>query len=167
MWIYTPDLNNTVRYTLGEPGKNNLICIGINPSTAEPDKLDPTLTVVKKLSQKHDFDGWVMLNVYPQRATNPSNLHKQMDEDLHKKNLIYIKNLIYDYPQSTIWAAWGTIIEKRKYLKDCLKDISSILVDLPWISIGSVSKSGHPHHPLYLKYDSPVWNFDIMRYINI
>lgn len=167
MWIYTPDLNNTVRYTLGEPGKNNLICIGINPSTAEPGNLDPTLTVVKKLSQKHGFDGWIMLNVYPQRATNPSNLHKQMDEDLHKKNLIYIENLIHDYPQSTIWAAWGTIIEKRKYLKDCLKDVVNILIDLPWISIGSVSKSGHPHHPLYLKHDSPVWNFDIMKYIGI
>lgn len=167
MWIYTPDLNNTVRYTLGEPGKNNLICIGINPSTAEPNKLDPTLTVVKKLSQQHGFDGWIMLNVYPQRATNPSNLHKQMNEDLHKKNLLYIENVIKDYPQSTIWAAWGTIIEKRKYLKSCLKDISSILIDLPWISIGSVSKSGHPHHPLYLKHDNPFWSFDIMGYIGI
>lgn len=167
MWIYTPDLNNTVRYTLGEPGKNNLICIGINPSTAEPNKLDPTLTVVKKLSKQHGFDGWIMLNIYPQRATNPSNLHKQMDEDLHKKNLLYIKNLIKDYPQSTIWAAWGTIIEKRKYLKDCLKDIKDILIDVPWISIGSVSKSGHPHHPLYLKHDSTLWSFDITRYINV
>lgn len=166
MWIYSNNQNNMARYTLGEPGKNNLICIGINPSTAEPEKLDSTLTVVKKLSLQHNFDGWIMINIYPQRATNPNNLHKEIDLYLHNENLKHIQELIQIYPQFTIWAAWGTLIEKRKYLKHCLFDIYKLLNNR-WISIGPISKNGHPHHPLYLKHDSEIFDFNIQKYIDL
>ena len=38
-WIYAPNFYSEYRYILGTRGKNPLICIGINPSTAEPDHL--------------------------------------------------------------------------------------------------------------------------------
>ena len=41
-WIYAPNFYSEYRYILGTRGKNPLICIGINPSTAEPDNLDNT-----------------------------------------------------------------------------------------------------------------------------
>ena len=34
-----------------------------------------------------------------------------------------------------------------------------------WYSSGAVSKKGHPHHPLYLKKDSPLDLFDIENYL--
>ena len=34
-WIYVPDFYTEYRYILGTRGANPLICIGINPSTAE------------------------------------------------------------------------------------------------------------------------------------
>ena len=40
-WIYVPDFYTEYRYILGTRGLNPLICIGVNPSTAEPDNLDP------------------------------------------------------------------------------------------------------------------------------
>jgi hypothetical protein len=49
-WIYTHEEKIKVRYTLGQEGKNPLICIGINPSTAKPNDLDPTLTRVKNIA---------------------------------------------------------------------------------------------------------------------
>ena len=34
-WIYVPDFYTEYRYILGTRGNNPLICIGVNPSTAE------------------------------------------------------------------------------------------------------------------------------------
>ena len=39
-WLYVPNAYTEYRYILGTRGKNPLICIGINPSTAKPDDLD-------------------------------------------------------------------------------------------------------------------------------
>ena len=35
-WLYVPDSYTEYRYILGTRGENPLICIGVNPSTAEP-----------------------------------------------------------------------------------------------------------------------------------
>ena len=45
-WLYAPSFYSEYRYILGTRGKHPLICIGINPSTAEPDHLDNTLKSV-------------------------------------------------------------------------------------------------------------------------
>ena len=42
-WLYVPNFYSEYRYLLGTRGKKPLICVGINPSTAEPDHLDNTL----------------------------------------------------------------------------------------------------------------------------
>ena len=42
-WLYAPNFYSEYRYILGTRGKNPLICIGINPSTAKPGDLDNTL----------------------------------------------------------------------------------------------------------------------------
>ncbi len=39
------------RFILGEAGENPLVCIGVNPSTAEPDKLDNTHRQLKARSE--------------------------------------------------------------------------------------------------------------------
>ena len=48
-WLYVPPFYSEYRYILGTRGKNPLICIGINPSTAEPDNLDNTLKSVERI----------------------------------------------------------------------------------------------------------------------
>ena len=48
-WIYAPNFYSEYRYLLGTRGKNPLICIGINPSTAKPDALDNTLPCTGKI----------------------------------------------------------------------------------------------------------------------
>ena len=39
-WIYIHNADNTVRYVLGTKGEKPLFCLGINPSTATPEKAD-------------------------------------------------------------------------------------------------------------------------------
>ena len=48
-WLYAPNFYSEYRYILGTRGKKPLICIGINPSTAEPGNLDNTLKSVERI----------------------------------------------------------------------------------------------------------------------
>jgi hypothetical protein len=166
MWIYKKTINNNARFVLGEPGENNLICFGINPSTAEPGNLDPTLARVKKIAGLHGFDGWIMLNVYPQRATNPNDMDADFNNEHHWQNLCNIADVFQQY-KGTAWAAWGTLIDKRPYLKPCLQDIVRVTIPhaVEWKTMGKRSKAGHPHHPLYLKLDSGLDAFDVEKYL--
>ena len=166
-WLYQNDRVNSVRYILGTKGVHPLICFGINPSTAEPNNLDNTLKSVERLSVFNDFDSWIMLNVYPQRATDPNKIHNDFDNTIHEKNLHFINDLLLQYPQTTIWAAWGNLIEKRPFLMNCLKDIYDVSLKhkCRWVTIGNKSIKGHPHHPLYLNSKTLTEAFEINEYI--
>ncbi len=168
-WLYVPDFYSEYRYILGTKGKNPLVCIGINPSTAEPDNLDPTLASVQRIALHNGFDSFIMFNVYAQRATDPDHMEKECNPFLHEENMkafeYILSNCCSDTP--AIWAAWGTIIEKRKYLSDCVSDMIAIgkKFDAIWYSAGARSKKGgHPHHPLYLKKTTVLDTFDIEEY---
>jgi hypothetical protein len=165
-WLYHINRTNSVRFALGTEGHFPLIFLGLNPSTAEPLNLDPTLKSVEGIAQFHDFQTWVALNLYPQRATDPKILHESCDLKLHRQNLKHIENVfIFDEP--VIWAAWGTKITIRPYLLDCLRDIYELSkkYDCLWVSIGDLSKDGHPHHPLYLRKDAEMKEFDVELYL--
>lgn len=166
-WIYKKTDDNRARFVLGEKGENPLVCIGVNPSTAEPGNLDPTLRNVKKFSKLLGYDGWIMLNLYPQRATNPNDLHENIDPILHIENWTHAHIIAEKYSPKTVWAAWGTLIEKRRYLISGLSRLHEVFMSAgaSWITIGKLSKAGHPHHPLYLAHKSKFSHFDISGYL--
>ena len=167
-WMYIPDFYSEYRYILGTIGKNPLICIGINPSTAAPDDLDNTLKSVERIAKGNGFDSFIMFNVYAQRATNPDHMDRELNEALHRENMLafrYVMEHSGDHP--AVWAAWGTIVEKRDYLKGCLADMVDIGNEYGavWYHAGKPSVKGHPHHPLYLKKDSKIEHFDMEGYL--
>lgn len=164
--IYKKNIDNTARFALGEIKDNPIICFGVNPSTATDLVFDRTINKIRSFAKIYGFDSWLMLNLYAQRATNPDDLHEQINEDLHTTHLEIIKNILLQYDNLTIIAAWGNLITKRKYLNQCLKDIVAILPNnVEWKSIGEVSKVGHPKHPLYLSYTTPLLDFDVNNYL--
>ncbi|HEY4489926.1 MAG TPA: DUF1643 domain-containing protein [Candidatus Paceibacterota bacterium] len=167
-WIYDRKKDNSARYTLSPRADNYLLCFGINPSTASPDKLDNTVKSVERIAKRHDFETFMMLNIYPQKATDPNGLHSHIDKKLHEKNIFYIEKYFRENKQKKILAAWGTLITKRPYLKECLRDIYNISkkYNCTWFHIGNPSLSGHPHHPLYLSNKEMMKNFDIDSYIS-
>ena len=166
-WIYAPNFYSEYRYILGTRGKNPLICVGINPSTAKPDDLDNTLKSVQRIAEGNGFDSFLMFNVYAQRATRPDDMEKQMNPILHAENMEAFRYLLSIGERPTVWAAWGAIIEKRKYLPACVAEMLRISreYDARWVCAGPVSKKGHPHHPLYLRKDEKVRPFDTENYL--
>ena len=166
-WIYAPNFYSEYRYILGTRGKNPLICIGIIPSTAQPGDLDNTLKSVQRIAHGNGFDSFIMFNVYAQRATDPDAMEKTCNRMLHKENLEAFRYVLSIGEHPTVWAAWGTIIEKRDYLKDCLKDMIAAGEEFGanWVCAGKCSKKGHPHHPLYLRKDEMIRPFPVAEYL--
>lgn len=167
-WLYAPNFYSEYRYILGTRGKNPLICIGINPSTAKPDDLDNTLKSVERIALGNGFDSFIMFNVYAQRATDPDAMERSCNLQLHRENLEAFRYVLSISDKPAVWAAWGTIIEKRDYLSACLKDMLELGEEFgcTWHCAGSVSKKGHPHHPLYLRKDEKLKSFDIRGYLD-
>ena len=167
-WLYAPNFYSEYRYILGTRGKNPLICIGINPSTAEPDNLDNTLKSVERIALGNGFDSFIMFNVYAQRATNPDAMEKTYNPLLHQENLEAFRYVLSISDKPAIWAAWGAIIEKRKYLPSCVRDMVAVGEEYgaSWHCAGAITKKGHPHHPLYLRKDEKLKPFDVSAYLD-
>ena len=169
-WIYIPDFYTEYRYILGTRGQNPLICIGINPSTAEPDNLDNTLKSVSRIAAGNGFDSFIMFNVYAQRATRPDDMDRELNNELHRANMAAFRHILSNVGEGlkpAVWAAWGTIIEKRPYLPGCVREMVSIGEEYGarWLCAGKCSVKGHPHHPLYLWKDELTRDFDVLGYL--
>ncbi len=167
-WLFVPDRYDEYRYILGTLGHRPLICLGVNPSTAAPDDLDNTLKSVARIASANGYDSWMMMNVYAQRATRPDDLDRCRNETLHRENLLAFDWLLERAGAApAVWAAWGTVIEKRPWLADCVRDLYAhgLAHGARWYSCGARSKAGHPHHPLYLRRDAPLEDFDAAAYL--
>ncbi|WP_409969457.1 DUF1643 domain-containing protein [Bengtsoniella intestinalis] len=166
-WLYVPNGYSEYRYILGTRGKNPLICMGINPSTAAPDALDNTLQSAQRIALHNGYDSFLMFNVYAQRATNPNDMEREQNAYLAAENLKAFAYLLSLSEKPAIWAAWGNLIDKRPYLKSCVRDCIALgkAANAQWYRAGKLLKTGHPHHPLYLKKDSQLEFFDIVSYL--
>lgn len=166
-WIYEKNMENTCRYTLGIEGERVLICCGINPSTAVPNKLDNTVRRVDRFARDNGYDGYVMINIYPQISTDPANIHKRINNSYHRENLDKIEKVFKNYREIDFWCGWGTLIETRKYFKRALEDIYRLAsnYDINWVHFGELTKKEHPRHPLYLRADSSMFYFDMEGYL--
>ena len=170
-WLYVPDHYCEYRYILGTRGSRPLICIGINPSTAVPGRLDNTLKSAERIALHNGFDSFLMFNVYAQRATDPDDLEQDMNPLLHRENLRAFEWLLNGLKETpTLWAAWGTVIERRPWLASCALDMVKLgeRFGARWVTAGPRSKAGHPHHPLYLKKDAALDPFtDLAAYLTL
>ena len=162
-WIYIG--NDRERYLLGQPGKNNLLVFGVNPSTATAGHDDPTIRKVRKITEAAGYDGWIMVNLYPQIAANPEDLHVKADRTLSSNNMKVLKAVSSQFQIGAVWAAWGNLIDKRFFLgEELIKILDMLDGDYEWYRWGRATKSGNPRHPLYLRQDDKLEYFPVGDY---
>lgn len=119
-----------------------VIFIGLNPSTADETKLDPTLCRVRGFAAAWGYNSFIMLNLFGYRTTSPKNLRQSRDpvgsdsdwwiaESAPKADLIV--------------AAWGSLGSYRARAEMVLTLLSS----RPIYCLGT-TQGGYPKHPLYV-----------------
>lgn len=156
--IYSNARNDEWRFTLGKCGTRKLFVIGLNPSTATQEKADTTVAKAERVAERNGYDGFVMLNLYPVRATNYQDLPQEADSEAYSMNLERIAEIVARESKPNIWAAWGDSILARNYFVSAAADsIERLSACSPvWQHFGSMTKSGHPRHPSRLQY---AWKF--------
>ena len=157
------------RFVFGKSGQTKLIVSGINPSTANQDEADQTITRVSEFTRCRGIEGFVMLNLYAQGATSPTDLHLTRDTKLVKCNLRAIRYQVRGMRQPRVWAAWGNLIGGRTYLWDCLSEILDKLSPFNpiWEYCGAPTKLGHPRHPSRLAYGENFSEFSVSEYLQV
>ena len=152
---------------MGTKGSRPLFCFGINPSRATPDEPDPTIRKVMAIADYNGYDSFIMLNVYPKRATAFDELDKCLCDIEHRRNIETIKKIISEHQEIDIWLAFGNHIYDRAYLPLCLKDIYEELQGrkIRWFVTG-INKTGAPKHPLYQKKSSKLICFDMASLVD-
>jgi hypothetical protein len=112
------DDNEIVKFIF-KKGKNNLLCVGVNPKSNEINTKNTD--VIDKIATENGFDGWFMVNLYPKVEVSASLLEIEVDERLFWENLNEIETVIYknQFKFKTVWLHWGYEINSfnQNYLK--------------------------------------------------
>ena len=165
--IYANAENDLWRFWLGRGGNRTLFTIGLNPSIATKEKSDTTIAKVDCVAKRTGFDGFVMLNLYPVRATDYNALPQEANHEAFSMNLAKIEELLVSNPSPVVWVAWGENILARKFLIAACRELFDRFekYNAPWQHFGPPTRSGHPRHPSRLHYKWEFAPFDMRRYL--
>lgn len=163
-WIYLG--NDNERYVLGQPGGRNILVLGVNPSTAKPGDDDPSIRNVRRITKDKGYDGWIMMNLHPQRTPHPEEMYEKTVWSAN--NPMVIEAVMKEFKVHAVWCAWGNMIDMpgKRFLYSELAAIYEVLGDyVKWFSYGNLTKDGNPRHPLYMPLTHEFLEFDVRGYL--
>ena len=142
---FSPD--RVHRYTLWrgrslfEGGDRYVQFIGLNPSTADETRDDPTLRKCQKFAMSWGYASMCMTNIFGYRATDPRDM-KAAADPIGPDNMAWIRRIAES--ASLIVAAWsqhGDFMDQGDKVRKLLADRE--------LHVLRLGKTG-PYHPLYL-----------------
>ena len=118
----------------------------MNPSYADEQVADKTVNRIIRASVEHGYSGWIMLNLYPERATKPKDL-QPYDANLSAANCAAIAEILVEHGVTEILGAWGGLAHAtiRRAKKDVLAQLVTLGVRL--FSFDTPTSGGEPRHP--------------------
>lgn len=133
----------TYRYALWREwigGEGYAMFVGLNPSTADETQDDPTIRRCIAFAKAWGYAGLCMTNLFAFRATKPKDMMAAEDpigpeNDAHLLALSRGAGVVV-----AAWGALGTYGGRHNAVRSML----------PTLHCLSLTKDGHPGHPLYL-----------------
>ncbi len=149
--IFSPD--RRYRYVLKHRWdelmpENACMWIGLNPSTADEQQLDPTLRRIRGFCIVNDFNCFYMLNIFAFRATDPK-VMKQESDPTGPENDRWLREI--SDKCSIVVACWGTHGKHVGRGEEVIRLFSKHRKKLHCLDR---TKDGHPMHPLYMPGDA-------------
>lgn len=125
--------------------------IGLNPSTANESRNDPTIHKVKKFAFNWGYGGFYMMNLFAYITSYPDELKKYSSFLNQGINLTINDDIEYEdeWLRKTalkcdkIIFAWGSFKEATERAKVVMKMFTGYALE--------INKDGSPRHPLYVK----------------
>jgi len=141
----------------GGPG-GNLVVIGLNPSTADETVDDPTIRRCISFAKREGCSGLIMLNLFAFRSTDPGYMklvpHPVAHPDTVHENDKHIALACAGGKMVAAWGAHGGHRDRDQEVRRLIATRGRKLY------VFGFTKAGHPRHPLYLRNDTPLveWN---------
>jgi hypothetical protein len=134
--------------------RRQVMWIGLNPSTADEQRLDPTLRRVRGFSHQWGFNTFIMTNVFAFRATLPKDMRKAPDPIGSENDRVLIETA---RACEHVVACWGGLSNFPRSLRHRAASIRIMLRDAgrPVQCLGC-NDDGSPKHPLYLDATTPL-----------
>lgn len=137
-----------------------IVWIMLNPSTADENVLDPTLTRCMNYSKAWGFGAMEVVNLFALRSTDPKRLRDKAIDPVGPLNDRSIAITVHAAPM--VVCAWGANEFARHRASDVARMLKSRGID-PYAL--RVLKSGAPAHPLYQKSDLRPVPYDLGLYL--
>lgn len=128
---------------------NVLLFVGLNPSTADENKNDPTIRRCIGFARSYGARGVIVSNLFAYRATIPRDLFVQADPIGPETDSWLLA--ASDFAEVTVacWGAHGSFRARSHAVLPLLKSP---------LCLGT-TKHGQPKHPLYLKSSTELQSF--------
>lgn len=144
------------RYKLWRIWDENLpkvMCIGLNPSTANSVKPDPTITNLTKMLKKLGFGGFYMTNLFAFISSNPNDLLSGVNVlGNNDSKLKEVESICDD-----VIVCWGNFNQAEERIKE-------VLPKYPNAKCFGFTKRKRPVHPLAMMYAGKTNNPELFVY---
>jgi len=124
-------------WRIWDKSKQLVMFIGLNPSTANESKDDPTIRRVKKFASDWGFGGFYMMNLFAYVTSDPGELKK------HNNLINNFWLLKISSKCKRVVFAWGSFNEATERAQEVIQMFAGYAL--------RINKDGSPRHPLYVK----------------
>jgi hypothetical protein len=129
------------------------MCIGLNPSTADANKNDPTTRYLTSMLDKLGYGGYYLMNLFSYISSKPEAL--LTCEDPVGLTDLYLNQV--ELVCKDVIVCWGGFKQAEQRIKD-------ILPRYPNALCFGVNKNGTPYHPLAMMYNGKAKNPKLYLY---
>lgn len=140
--ILSPDLR--YRYVLSRSwcrDSKRVLFVGLNPSTADATKDDPTIRRCIRFAADWGYGGFDIVNLFAWRSSDPTVLTSCVDP-IGPDNDAWIEELSVSASMTIVaWGFRGQLMDRAEAVMNKIRN--------PYC-LGR-TKQGHPRHPLYVK----------------